>query len=109
MDKALHGAQRILDKPSSVHLRCSDTSLLLPRVIIGVKDAIAEQLSKPLPVVLALREVLELSLENVFDLNRVRGHNALKPTKQPPNPITPPTFVQSLGIPIMHFMIMEYK
>lgn len=71
------GSGRVLHEAAGVHLAGGRAALLLPRLVVRVEDAVAEELGEALAVVSALGKVGEAGLEDVLDFSRVDRHDAV--------------------------------
>ncbi|KAH0921320.1 hypothetical protein HID58_021338, partial [Brassica napus] len=71
----------MLHKPSRMHFCYDDPSLLLPRLVIGVKDTVLEEIVEPFVEEDAFGEVLEVGLEHVLDVSGYASHGSVRTTE----------------------------
>ena len=64
-----------------MHFGYDDPSLLLPRLVIGVKDAILEEIVESFVEEDAFGEVLEVGLEHVLDVGGYTSHGSVRATE----------------------------
>lgn len=78
MDEIADGQGGELPKLAGMELDARRLPLRLPRLVVGVEDAVAEQIVQGVPEVLPLGEAPELGFKQEFQVPGIRCHHAVQ-------------------------------